>query len=132
MVLWPVLAQGQHIGEGVGWAQVGIGNNKARFVVLNLAHHCCLAFDGLGAIDEGKTAFFCQSDGQREMLETALRTAETKGMFRDRWFFAFSEFDQWGFEADIGWCALFGSEAWDQKILAKSVGWFVINECHVF
>ena len=124
-------AQGQHIGEGVGWAQVGIGNNKACFVVLNLAHHCSLAFDGLGAIDEGKTAFFCQRDGQGIVGNGLHDSRDQWDVQRDRWFFAFSEFDQWGFEADIGWRALFGSEAWDQKILAKSVGWFVINECHV-
>ena len=90
-----------------------------------------LAFDGLGAIDEGKTAFFCQRDGQRVVGNGLHDSGDQRDVQRDRWFFAFSEFDQWGFEADIGWRALFGSEAWDQKILAKSVGWFVINECHV-
>ena len=52
------LFQSQDIGKGVVRSQVARGDNEALLIVLDAGDHGGLRLDGLGAEDEGDTAFF--------------------------------------------------------------------------
>ena len=87
----------QHISKSICWAQVGIGDNETCLVVLYFANHSSLAFDGLRAKDEGKTAFFSQCDGQGIVGNSLHDSGYQWNIQGNGRFFAFLEFNQWGF-----------------------------------
>ena len=54
----------QHIVQGGGRSQVGIGDHITGLIALDAAHHGSLVLNALGAVDEGHTALTCQCNGQ--------------------------------------------------------------------
>ena len=49
----------QHIVQGGGGSQVGIGDHITSLIALDAAHHGSLVLNALGAVNEGHAAFEC-------------------------------------------------------------------------
>ena len=117
--------------EGLVRADIGIAGDKARLVALDSGHHCSLILNRLGTINKGDAALFCQRNRHlvvRNRLHDCgnQRDIQRQGAF----FLSLFEFDQWGLQADICRDALGGRIAWNQQVLAKSVGRFTKIKRH--
>ena len=122
--------QGQHVCQGVAGAEVGVAGDEARLVVLHLPHHLRLLFDGLGDVDEGDAALFCQGDAHLLPGHRLHDGGDHGHVHGEGRLLAPAGFHHRGLEGDVGGDALRGGVAGHQQVLAEGPGGFREKICH--
>ena len=122
----------QHIVQGSGGGQVGVGHDIAGLVALDAAHHGSLVLDALGAIDEGDAALTSQCNGQLIAGDRLHDGADHGDIhFQRAVLLALAVLDQRGLEADSCGDILSRRVARHQQVLAKGTGGFFVKISHI-
>ena len=114
-----LLAQIQHVGQGLVGAQVRVADHEAGLVVLHAGDHGGLLLDGLGAVDERNAALL----GQRDCHAVVRNRLHDRGNQRDirveRGILALLILDDGSAQADVRRHALGGGVTRDEQIFAE-------------
>ena len=122
----------QHIVQGSGGGQVGVGHDIAGLVALDAAHHGSLVLDALGAIDEGDAALTSQCNGQLIAGDRLHDGADHGDVhFQRALLLALAVLDQRGLQADSRRNVFCGGIARHQQVLAKGAGRFFVKISHI-
>ena len=124
------LLQLDYVRQSLVGAEVGVGVYEASLVIFHTAYHFSLILNALGAVDEGYATLFCESDGHTVVgyrLHDGGNQGDIHGESR---FLAALEFNQRGFEGNVGGDAVRVGITGNKQILTKGVGQFVVVESH--
>ena len=116
--------QGEHVGEGIGDAQVARTGDESGLGSFDFADHLGLVGDRLGDEDEGDAALF--REGHAHFLPgDGLHDGGDHGDVHGQGgFLTAAELDQRGFQGHIRRDALCGGVARHQQVFAEGVGGF--------
>ena len=121
----------QHVMQGGGGSQIGIGHHVTGLEALDAAHHGSLVLDALRAIDKGNAALTSQCNGQLIAGDRLHDGADHGDIHLQRaLLLSLAVLDQRGLQADRRGHILRRGIAGDQQVLAKGAGGFFVEISH--